>query len=48
MPRCGWCAQLFPEAAIHFMHPVKSRAAIRAAWAQHGVRDFGCWIPMAS
>ena len=31
---------LFPDAAIHFMHPVKSRAAIRAAWAQHGVRDF--------
>ncbi|MBR0681350.1 type III PLP-dependent enzyme [Roseomonas eburnea] len=31
---------LFPDAAIHFMHPVKSRGAIRAAWAQHGVRDF--------
>lgn len=31
---------LFPQAAIHFMHPVKSRAAIRAAWQQHGVRDF--------
>lgn len=31
---------LFPEAAIHFMHPVKSRAAIRDAWAQQGVRDF--------
>ena len=31
---------LFPDAAIHFMHPVKSRAAIRAAWTQHGVRDF--------
>nr|WP_198372730.1 type III PLP-dependent enzyme [Roseomonas rosulenta] len=31
---------LFPEAAIHFMHPVKSRAAIRTAWSQHGVRDF--------
>ena len=31
--------QMFPEAAIHFMHPVKSRAAIRDAWRQ-GVRDF--------
>ncbi len=32
--------QMFPEAAIHFMHPIKARGAIRAAWAQHGVRDF--------
>lgn len=31
---------LFPDAAIHFMHPVKSRGAIRSAWQQHGVRDF--------
>ena len=31
---------LFPAAGIHFMHPVKSRGAIRAAWATHGVRDF--------
>ncbi|MBR0658304.1 type III PLP-dependent enzyme domain-containing protein [Neoroseomonas oryzicola] len=31
---------MFPDAAIHFMHPVKSRAAIRAAWSQFGVRDF--------
>jgi ornithine decarboxylase len=31
---------LFPEAGIHFMHPVKSRAAIREAWERHGVRDF--------
>ncbi len=31
---------LFPEAAIHFMHPVKSRGAIREAWGRHGVRDF--------
>ena len=31
---------MFPEAAIHFMHPVKSRGAIREAWSQHGVRDF--------
>jgi ornithine decarboxylase len=32
--------RLFPGAAIHFMHPVKSRAAIREAWVLHGVRDF--------
>lgn len=31
---------LFPEAGIHFMHPVKSRPAIAAAYARHGVRDF--------
>ncbi|HUC19289.1 MAG TPA: type III PLP-dependent enzyme [Acetobacteraceae bacterium] len=32
--------QMFPEAAIHFMHPVKARGTIRTAWARHGVRDF--------
>lgn len=32
--------QMFPDAAIHFMHPVKSRGAIREAWARHDVRDF--------
>lgn len=32
--------QMFPDAVIHFMHPVKARGAIREAWAQHGVRDF--------
>ncbi|HLO79055.1 MAG TPA: type III PLP-dependent enzyme, partial [Magnetospirillum sp.] len=31
---------LLPEARIHFMHPIKSRAAIREAWEWHGVRDF--------
>jgi ornithine decarboxylase len=31
---------LLPEAAIHFMHPVKARSAIREAWQRHGVRDF--------
>ena len=31
---------MFPEAAIHFMHPVKSRPAIREAWRRQGVRDF--------
>lgn len=32
--------QMFPDATIHFMHPVKARSVIREAWAQHGVRDF--------
>ncbi|HTH17172.1 MAG TPA: type III PLP-dependent enzyme, partial [Magnetospirillum sp.] len=32
--------QMFPDARIHFMHPVKSRPAIREAWEWHGVRDF--------
>jgi ornithine decarboxylase len=31
---------LFPDARIHFMHPVKARSAIREAYAEHGVRDF--------
>ncbi|PWS34731.1 decarboxylase [Falsiroseomonas bella] len=31
---------MFPDAAIHFMHPVKSRGAIREAWQRQGVRDF--------
>lgn len=31
---------MFPKAAIHFMHPVKARGAIREAWARQGVRDF--------
>jgi len=32
--------EMFADAQIHFMHPVKSRAAIREAWTRHGVRDF--------
>jgi ornithine decarboxylase len=32
--------QMFPKAVIHFMHPVKSRRAIREAYARHGVRVF--------
>jgi ornithine decarboxylase len=38
-PEVALVRGLFPDAAIHFMHPVKSRPAIRAAWAA-GVRDF--------
>ena len=32
--------RMFPEAHIHFMHPVKSRPAIRDAYRLHDVRDF--------
>jgi len=32
--------QMFPDAAIHFMHPIKARGAIREAWTRHDVRDF--------
>jgi len=32
--------KLFPDAAIHFMHPVKSRPAIRDAFDVYGVTDF--------
>jgi ornithine decarboxylase len=31
---------MFPDAAIHFMHPIKARGAIREAWERHGVRNF--------
>ena len=32
--------QMFPDAEIHFMHPVKARPAIREAYWRHEVRDF--------
>ncbi len=32
--------QMFPDTAIHFMHPVKARGAIREAWVRHDVHDF--------
>jgi ornithine decarboxylase len=32
--------RMFPDAQIHFMHPVKSRPAIATAYTDHGVRDF--------
>jgi ornithine decarboxylase len=31
---------MFPDAEIHFMHPVKARGTIREAWSRHGVRNF--------
>jgi ornithine decarboxylase len=33
-------AELLPNARLYFMHPVKSRASIAAAYFQYGVRDF--------
>ncbi|HYG90742.1 MAG TPA: type III PLP-dependent enzyme [Azospirillum sp.] len=32
--------QMFPQAELHYMHPVKGRQAIAAAYRQYGVRDF--------
>ena len=40
LPEVERVARLFPAAAIHFMHPVKSRRAIAEAYALHGVRTF--------
>jgi ornithine decarboxylase len=31
---------LLPDAGVHFMHPIKSRKAIREAYFEHGIRDF--------
>jgi ornithine decarboxylase len=31
---------MFPDAVCYFMHPIKSREAIREAFHQHGVRHF--------
>jgi ornithine decarboxylase len=32
--------QLFPQAEVHYMHPVKARRDIRTAYRHYGVRDF--------
>jgi ornithine decarboxylase len=40
LPEIRVVRDMFPDAAIHFMHPVKARGAIREAWARHDVRDF--------
>jgi ornithine decarboxylase len=40
LPEIRVVRSMFPDAAIHFMHPVKARGAIREAWQRHGVRDF--------
>jgi ornithine decarboxylase len=39
-PEVTLVRSLLPDAVIHFMHPVKTRAAIRDAWERNGVRDF--------
>ena len=39
-PEVSLVRSMFPDAEIHFMHPVKSRPAIREAYARYGVRDF--------
>lgn len=33
-------AERFPDASMHYMHPVKSRESIRAAYFDYGIRDF--------
>lgn len=33
-------ASRFPDASMHYMHPVKNREAIRKAYFDHGIRDF--------
>jgi ornithine decarboxylase len=40
LPEIRLVRDMFPDATIHFMHPIKARGAIREAWARHGVRDF--------
>jgi ornithine decarboxylase len=40
LPEIRLVRAMFPDAVIHFMHPVKARGAIREAWERHGVRDF--------
>ncbi len=40
LPEIRLVRDMFSDAAIHFMHPVKGRKAIREAWERHGVRDF--------
>ncbi|MBF0305388.1 MAG: type III PLP-dependent enzyme, partial [Alphaproteobacteria bacterium] len=40
LPEVQLIHRLFPHDSVHFMHPVKPRSAIRAAFHQHGVRDF--------
>ena len=40
MPEIDMIATRYPDATIAFMHPVKSRAAIRRAYFEYGVRIF--------
>jgi ornithine decarboxylase len=40
LPEVALVRRLLPRAEVHFMHPVKSRQAIRAAFHEHRVTDF--------
>jgi ornithine decarboxylase len=40
LPEVALVRRLLPGAAVHFMHPVKGREAVHAAFARHGVTDF--------
>jgi ornithine decarboxylase len=40
LPEVALLRKLLPEAAVHFMHPVKARPAIRDAWRRFDVSDF--------
>jgi ornithine decarboxylase len=40
LPEITLVRRLFAAADVHFMHPVKGRAAIHAAYHQYGVTDF--------
>src|SRR6266853_5407986 len=40
LPEIALVRRVLPEAAVHFMHPVKARGAIHAAFTEHGVTDF--------
>jgi len=40
LPEIALVRRLLPGAEVHFMHPVKARPAIHAAFAEHGVTDF--------
>jgi ornithine decarboxylase len=40
LPEIELVRRVVPEAAVHFMHPVKARHAIDGAFARHGVSDF--------
>src|SRR3954463_1751510 len=40
LPEVALVRKVLPEAEVHFMHPVKARHAIHAAFHEHGVIDF--------
>jgi ornithine decarboxylase len=40
LPEVALVREVLPEAEMHFMHPVKARHAIHAAYHEHGVTDF--------